>query len=156
MKKVKWFIALIFLVVSPVLMPSLGLTQDVVEKRLKLMENNFDALKAIRAAEKEKDYSTLQVKAKEIVGNMGRVLDLFPKGSTSDKSFASPTIWDKWDEFGKSASKTKAAAEELVSAAAAKDDAKVKVQVKAIGGMTSGACGGCHLSFNTKRMKKAK
>jgi cytochrome c556 len=143
--------ALVFVLL---LIPNLGQAQDVIEKRQKLMESNIDALKAIRAAEKEKDYNTIQAKAKEISGNMSRVADLFPKGSISEKSDAHPAIWERWDDFSKSAVKTKAAAEALQKAAAAKDEAQVNTQVKALGGMTSGACGECHLSFNKKRMKK--
>lgn len=136
------------------LIPALGHAQDVIEKRNKLMESTNDALKAIRAAAKEKDYDTLEARAKEIMDNMGMVLDLFPKGSLSEDSEAHPDIWVKWDEFSKHPGKVKEAAEGLRKAAAAKDDAQVVTQVKAIGGLRSGACGGCHLSFNKKRMKK--
>ena len=147
---------ILVMALSLLLIPTLGLSQDVIEKRQKLMESNLDALKAVRAAEKEKDYSTLEVKAKEIMENMGKLLDLFPKDSISEKSDAHPAIWERWDEFSKHPGKVKAAAEALRKAAAAKDDAEIKVQVKAIGGLGSGACGGCHLSFNKKRMKKSK
>lgn len=155
MKKTTLSVALILMVLSLLLLPTLGMgQQDVIEKRQKLMESNNDANKAIRAAEKEKDYATLEVKAKEIMDNIGKLLDLFPKGSISEKSDAHPDIWERWDEFSKHPGKVKAAAEGLYKAAQAKDDAKIKVQVKAIGGLGSGACGDCHLSFNKKRMKK--
>ena len=139
---------------SLLLIPTPGLPQDVIEQREKLMESNDKAVKAIRAAAKEKDYATLEVKAKEIMDSMGTVLDLFPKGSISEKSEAHPDIWDKWDEFSKHPGKVKAVAEALRKAAAAKDDAQINAQVKAMGGLGSGACGGCHVSFNKKRMKK--
>lgn len=154
MKKAIRLSGLIFMALFPLLIPNLGLTQDVIEKRVKLMESNLDALKAIRVGEKEKDYATVQIKAKEIVDNLSKVLDLFPKGSISEKSEAHPAIWEKWDEFSKQSVKTRATAEALRKAAEAKDEAQINVQVKAIGGMTSGACGECHLSFNKKRMKK--
>lgn len=140
---------------SLLLIPAPGLTQDVIEQREKLMESNDKAVKAIRAAAKEMDYATLQVKAKEIMESMGKMLDLFPKGSVSEKSNAHPDIWDRWDEFSKHPEKVNAAVEGLAKAAAAKDDAQIQAQVKAIGGLGSGACGGCHLSFNKKRMKKS-
>jgi cytochrome c556 len=140
---------------SLLLIPILGYAQDVIEKRQKLMESNNDANKAIRAAAKQMDYATLEVKAKEIRDSMDTVLDLFPKGSISEKSEAHPDIWDKWDEFSKHPGKVKAVAEALREAAAAKDDAQINAQVKAMGGLSSGACGGCHLSFNKKRMKKS-
>ena len=137
-----------------ILIPTLGHAQGVIEKRQKLMESNDDANKAIRVAAKEKDYATLEVKAKEIMDGMDTLLDLFPKGSLSAKSEAHPDIWEKWDEFTKHTGRVKEAAAALQKAAAVKDDAQISAQVKAIGGLASGACGGCHLSFNKKRMKK--
>ncbi|HLE93150.1 MAG TPA: cytochrome c [Sulfuricaulis sp.] len=146
--------AIAVIALSLLLIPTLGYAQDVIEKRQKLMESNDDANKAIRAAAKVKDYATLEVKAKVIMDNMGTVLDFFPKGSISETSEAHPDIWDKWDEFSKHPGKVKAVAEALRKAAAAKDDAQINAQVKAMGGLGSGACGGCHVSFNKKRMKK--
>ena len=146
--------AIAVIALSLLLIPTLGYAQDVIEKRQKLMESNDDANKAIRAAAKVKDYATLEVKAKVIMDNMGTVLDLFPKGSISETSEAHPDIWDKWDEFSKHPGKVKAVAEALRKATAAKDDAQINAQVKAMGGLGSGACGGCHVSFNKKRMKK--
>lgn len=147
-------LASIVLIALSFLIPRQGLSQDVVEKRQELMDSNYKAMKAIRVAAKEKDYATLQVDAKVIIDNMGKLLDLFPEGSTSEN--AHPNIWKNWDEFSKGPGKVKAAAEAIAKAAAAKDDAQLKVQVKALGGMRSGGCGGCHVSFNKKRMKKGK
>jgi cytochrome c556 len=142
------------IVLALFLIPAPALSQNVIEQREKLMESNLDALKLIRAAAKQSDYATLQAKGKEIVAAMDKVPDLFPKGSLSENSNAVPEIWEKWDEFREHARKTRAAAEGLVKAAAAQNNAQVQEQVKAIGSMTGGACGGCHLSFNKKRMKK--
>ena len=137
------------------LLPVLGQAQSVIDKRQQIMEDNDEANKAIRAALKEKDYATIEAKAKLIADSMGPdLLNLFPKGSLSEKSEAHPDIWTKWDQFTKDLTKTKDVAESLRKAAAAKDEAEVSAQVKAMGGLGSGACGGCHLSFNKKRMKK--
>ena len=146
--------AIAVIALSLLLIPALGYAQDVIEKRQKLMESNDDANKAIRAAAKQMDYATLEAKAKEIRDSMDTLLDLFPKGSLSEESEAHPDIWDKWDEFSKHPGTVKAVAEALRKAAAAKDDAQINAQVKAMGGLGSGACGGCHVSFNKKRMKK--
>jgi cytochrome c556 len=154
MKHIMLSTTITVIALSLLLIPTPGLPQDVIEQREKLMESNDNANKAIRAAAKEKDYATLEVKAKDIMENMDKMLDLFTKGSISEKSNAHPDIWDKWDEFSKHPAKVKEAAEALRKAAAAKDDAQINAQVKAIGGLSSGACGGCHLSFNKKRMKK--
>ncbi len=155
MKNIMLSTTITVIALSLLLIPTLGYAQDVIEKRQKLMESNNDANKAIRAAAKQMDYATLEVKAKEIRDSMDTVLDLFPKGSISEESEAHPDIWDRWDEFSKHPGKVKAVAEALRKAAAAKDDAQINAQVKAMGGLGSGACGGCHLSFNKKRMKKS-
>lgn len=154
MKKSMLSTTLALTALSLLLIPTPGLPQDVIEQREKLMESNDKAVKAIRVAAKEMDYTTLQVKAKDIMDSMDRMLDLFPKGSISEKSNAHPDIWDRWDEFSKHPGKVREAAEALQKAAAAKDGAQISAQVKALGGLGSGACGGCHLSFNKKRMKK--
>lgn len=123
--------------------------QEVIEKRQKLMKSNSAATKAIKGAVKAKDYATIETKAKDIMGNMDQVLDLFPKGSTSEKSKAKPDIWDKWDEFSKNPGKVKKAAGELAEAAKAKDDAAVGAKVKALGA----ACGACHKAFRAEKKK---
>ena len=137
------------------LIPVLGFAQDVIMKRQDLMDSADDANKAIRAAAKQKDYATIEDRAQEIAESMRTLHELFPKGSLAEKSEAHPDIWSKWDEFRKHQRTAIETAEALRKAAATKDDAQVAVQVKAMGGMRSGACGGCHLSFNKKRVKKA-
>ena len=154
MKKGMLSTTIILAALALLLIPTPGLPQDAIEQRDKLMKSTDKALKAVRAAAKQMDYATLQVRAKEIVDNMGRMLDLFPEGSLSEDSNAHPSIWDKWDEFSKHRDKVREAAENVARAAAAQDDAQILAQVKVIGGMSSGGCGGCHVSFNKKRMKK--
>lgn len=152
MKNGKQSTGMALIVLSLLLVPAPALSQNVVDQREDLMEASGEAVKAIRDAAKQKDYAILQTKANEIVANMGKVLELFPKGSTSEN--AHPDIWVKWDEFSKHPGRVSAAAEGIAKAAAAQNDAEIAAQVKALGGMGSGACGGCHLSFNKKRMKK--
>jgi cytochrome c556 len=122
--------------------------QDVIEKRQKLMKSNGAAAKAIKGAVETKDYATIETKAKDIMGNMDKVLDLFPKDSTSEKSRALPAIWEKWDEFSKNPGKVKKAASDLADAAKAKDE-KIGEKVKALGD----ACGGCHKNFRAEEKK---
>jgi cytochrome c556 len=136
------------------LLPAPGYAQDVITKRNDLMESANEANRAIREAAKQKDYVTIDMMAQEIIDYMKNMAELFPKGSVSEKSLAHPDIWVKWDEFRKHERNVIEAAEGLRKAAAARDDAQIAKQVKAIGGLGSGACGGCHLSFNKKRMKK--
>jgi cytochrome c556 len=126
--------------------------EDVVKKRKAFMEKNYDELKAIKKAVEEKDYATIQVKAREIMGNMDTLVDYFPKNSITEKSRAKPEIWEKFDEFKKIPVKVKDVADGLAKAAAAKDQARVETQFKALGSESpfkSGACYECHKDFRT-------
>jgi cytochrome c556 len=130
--------------------------EDVIKERKKIMKSNNKQVKTIKKALVEKDFATIESSAKVIVGNMDKVLDLFPKGSTSEKSRAKSEIWKKWDEFSEIRDKEKAAAGALAKAAAAKDEAEVEVQAKAVGEFRKGACGNCHKTFLKPKKKKKK
>ncbi|SRR5712692_1761369 len=113
---------------------------DVIEKRQNLMKGNSAATKAIKAAVETKDYATVEAKAREIMGNAEKIVDLFPKGSTQGKTKAKAEIWEKFDDFKKNPVNLRKAASELADAAKAKDDEAVTVKVKALGDV----CGACH------------
>ena len=121
--------------------------EEAISKRKALMSSNSKDAKAIAEAAKEKDYATIELKAKEIVGNLDKVGSLFPKGSTSEKSRAHPDIWVKTDEFKNDLANARKAAEGLSKAAAAKNEAEVNVKVKELGNPREGACGECHKMF---------
>ena len=129
---------------------------DVIKKRKQLMKSNNRQVKTIKKALVKKDFATIESSAKVIVGNMDKVLDLFPKGSTSEKSRAKSEIWEKWVEFSERRGKLKTAAGALAKAAAAKDEAEVEVQAKAVGEFRKGACGNCHKTFLKPKKKKKK
>lgn len=118
------------------------------------MKSNNRQVKIIKKAITAKDFAAVEASANLIVSNMGKVLDLFPKGSTSKKSKAKAEIWEKWDEFTQIRDKVKQAAEALAKAAAAKDEAEVSLQAAKVGAWKSGACGSCHKSFYKPRKKK--
>ena len=122
---------------------------DVISTRKALMSSNGKDAKAIADAAKEKDYATIETKAKEIVGNLDAVVKLFPEGSTSEKSRAHPDIWVKNDEFKNKAANARKAAEALSKAAASKNEAEVNIKVKELGNPREGACGDCHKLFRT-------
>ncbi|HEY1373516.1 MAG TPA: cytochrome c [Candidatus Binatia bacterium] len=140
----------LFLTLAVVLIvPQAFAQQDVIEKRQKLMKGNGADAKAIKGALESKDYATIETKAKDIGNNMDKVNDLFPKGSTSDKSRALPAIWEKWDDFSKHPGQVKKAANDVAAAAKAKDDAALPAKVKALGD----ACGSCHKNFRAEEKK---
>jgi cytochrome c556 len=121
--------------------------EDVIDKRKALMKANSADVKAIGKAAEEKDYATVELKAKDIMGAMDKVPVLFPKGSISENSRAHPDIWEKPDEFKKAATKVRQTAEALSKAAAAKNEADVNLKVKDLGNVREGACGNCHKTF---------
>lgn len=119
-----------------------------IQKRRILMETNNDAVvKSLSKAVKEGNFAEIPLKTKEIMDNMDKVLELFPKGSLSEKSRAKAEIWEKWDEFSKEPGKVKKAAQALGDAAKAKDEAEVNAKLKALGD----ACASCHNSFRAPR-----
>lgn len=120
---------------------------EVIEQRQKLMKSNGEATKAIKAAAAAKDYATVQAKAKDIIANGDKVLDIFRKEATQGKTKAKPEIWDKWEEFSKNPAKVKKAASELADAAKSKDDGAITVKVKALGD----ACASCHKVFRAEK-----
>jgi cytochrome c556 len=157
LQKITWVLSLT--VLSALASSQLLAQEDVIKKRKAFMEDNYDGLKAIKKAVQEKDYATTEVKAKEIMGNMDKLLAHFPKGSTSEKSRAKEEIWEKWDEFSKIPLKVKDVAGALAKAAAAKDEAEVQVRFKALGPESpfrSGACYECHDAYLKPRKPAGK
>ncbi len=146
----------LFAILSLFISSQLFAQQDVIKKRKHFMDGNYDALKAIKRAVPKKDYATIEIKAKDIMGNMDKLVDFFPKGSTSDDSRALPVIWQKWDEFSKLPLKVKDVAGALAKAAAAKDEGEVQAEFKALGPdgpFRSGACYECHKEFRSAKKK---
>lgn len=140
-----------FLTVFCLLLTSPVLAQeDMYNQRKKFMDADYDDLKAIKKAVEQKDYPTVEIKAREIMGSMDKLVDYFPKGVQSEKSRAKLEIWQRWDEFSNLPTKVKDTAGALAKAAAAKDDAAVQAQFKALGPdspFRSGACFECHKEF---------
>ena len=140
------FLGLLSLVISSQVFAQ----EEEIKKRRLFMESNSDAAaKAIKKAVAAKDYPTIELKAKEIMGNMDKLLDHFPKGSLSAKSRAKPEIWERWDEFSKHPGNVKKAAQDLADAAKAGDEEGVNSKVKALGA----ACKGCHEPFRAEKKK---
>lgn len=120
---------------------------DVIEKRQKAMKGNSADVKAIKGAVESKDYATIETKAKDIMGTADKIPSLFPKGSTAGKTKATPAIWEKSDEFAKSAKNLSKASGELAAAAKSKDDSAVAEKFKAVGE----ACSSCHKAFRAEK-----
>ena len=121
--------------------------QSDVEKRQALMKSNGADAKAIKAAVDTKDYATVEAKAKDISGNAEKIVALFPKGSNTGKTKATAAIWEKPDEFAKSAKNMGKAANELAAAAKSGNETDVSVKVKALGD----SCNSCHKAFRAEK-----
>ncbi len=120
---------------------------DVNEKRQALMKGQSAAAKAVKGAVEAKEYATIETKAKDLMGSAAKIVDYFPKGSTTGKTKARAEIWEKWDDFGQSAKNLRTAASELADAAKAKDDGAIGVKVKAV----SGVCSSCHKAYRADK-----
>jgi cytochrome c556 len=120
---------------------------DVIEKRQKLMKSNSAAAKAIKGAVDAKDYATIELKAKDIMGNAEQIPSLFPKGSTKGKTKAKAEIWGNHDDFVKHAKTLGKTASEIAAAAKAGNDAEMNVKLKALGD----TCNSCHKQFRAAK-----
>ena len=120
---------------------------DVIEKRQQLMKGQSADAKAIKGAVESKDYATVEAKAKDLMGSSAKIVDVFPKGSTTGKTKATAAIWEKWDDFGANAKNLSKAAGELAAAAKSGDAGAVDAKVKAV----NGACVNCHKAFRADK-----
>lgn len=143
----KFYWGAFFALLSLVISTELFAQADVVDKRQQLMKDNGAATKAIKAAADAKDYATIEAKAKDIISNGDKVLDLFRKDRTAEKTKAKAEIWENWDEFGNNPRKVKKAAGELADAARTRDDQAITKKVKALGD----ACASCHKAFRAQK-----
>jgi cytochrome c556 len=124
--------------------------EDVIAKRKAIMRANNDAVsKVFKKAVEEKDYATIELKAKDIMSGMEATPALFPKGVTDEKSRAHPDIWTKTDDFKNRAQNARKVAEGLAKAAAAKNESEVNVKIKELGNNREGACGDCHKIYRS-------
>jgi cytochrome c556 len=125
--------------------------KDAIAFRAYLMENIGDNAKELNDKLKAGQHAAVKVNAQAIALHATRIPDLFPKGSTSETSKAKEEIWQKWDEFVKSAETLRSEADQLaVTAADGKVDT-VGAQAKKV----FGACKGCHDNFRKPEKKES-
>jgi len=125
--------------------------KDPIAFRAYLMENIGDNAKELNDKLKAGQFAAVKVNAQAIALHATRIPDLFPQGSTSETSKAKEEIWQKWDEFVKSAETLRSEADQLaVTAADGKTDA-VGAQAKKV----FGACKGCHDGFRKPEKQEA-
>jgi cytochrome c556 len=119
--------------------------KDVIAFRTYLMENVGDNAKELNDKIKAGKLKEAKLNAQAIALHSTRIADLFPKGSMSETSRAKAEIWQKWDEFEKSAGVLRNEADQLALVIADGKADAVKEQLKKV----FGACKSCHDSFRT-------
>jgi cytochrome c556 len=116
------------------------------ETRQKFMKANSADAKAIKAAVEAKDYATVETKAKDIMGRADQIA-LFPKGSKTGKTRAKAEIWEKSDDFVKTAKSLGKSAGELAAAAKNHDETAMGVKFKEL----NDTCNSCHTNFRAAK-----
>jgi len=117
--------------------------EEIISKRQEIMKTNAANVRELRNKEKDGKIKEIAVNAQAIADNLERETNLFPEGSTSDKSRAKPEIWKERAKFDQLYKDTIAAARQLQRLASAGDAAGVKVQIAKLGD----ACTACHTPF---------
>jgi cytochrome c556 len=117
--------------------------KDSIAFRTYLMENIGDNAEELNNKVKAGKIKAAKVNAQAIALHATRIPELFPKGSTSEKSRAKDEIWQKWDEFVKSAETLRTDVDQLAVMTADGTADAVGGQVKKV----FGGCKSCHDSF---------
>lgn len=126
-------------------------SKEVIAFRAYLMENIGDNAKELNDKVKAGKAAAAKVNAQAIALHATRITELFPKGSTSETSKAKPEIWEKWDEFEKSAGTLQKETDQLVVMLPEGKADEVSGQLKRV----FGACKSCHDNFRKPEKKEA-
>lgn len=117
--------------------------KDVIAFRTYLMENIGDNTKEMSDKVKAGKIKQAKVNAQAIALHSLRIVDLFPKGSTSETSRAKEEIWQKWDEFVKASETFRTEVDQFAMLAGEGKADEAKQQIKKV----FGGCKSCHDSF---------
>lgn len=124
-----------------VLASGTDLPEGPIRDRHELMEDVGANAKKLGKALKEKDRGTVLATAKALHEAAGKVLPLFPKGSTHPESRSLDKIWTDWAGF--EAANQKFVDSTLALANAAVGSESMDAQGKAV----FDSCKGCHDSY---------
>jgi len=123
---------------------------DPIAFRAYLMENVGANAKELNDKIKAGKIAAAKLNAQAIALHSTRIPELFPQGSTSATSRAKDEIWQKWDEFVKSAETLRGEADQLALVVADGKADAAGAQLKKV----FGACKGCHDSFRKPDKKE--
>jgi cytochrome c556 len=124
-----------------------------LDARIATMKAQGKDMGAVKAFTEDKgDLAAAQAAGADLVTQVGKIPDLFPKntGMTAmpGKSFAKDAIWTDWDKFLAAAKTAKEKAEALNTALKGGDKAAITA---AFGDMGKNGCGACHEPFREKK-----
>jgi len=125
----------------------------VLDSRSATMKAQGKDMGAIKAFTEDKgDLAAAQAAGADLVIQVGKIPDLFPKntGITAfpGKSYARDAIWTDWDKFLADAKTASAKADALNTALKGGDKAAITA---AFGDMGKNGCGACHEPFREKK-----
>lgn len=118
-----------------------------IRDRHELMEGIGKNAKTIGDAMKSGKFEPVGPAADAIHTSAGKVLALFPKGSTHEHSRAKPEIWQQWDKFESGVQALATASAELAAAAKAGSGVPDAAQ------KMFGTCKACHDQFRVPEKK---
>jgi cytochrome c556 len=118
-----------------------------IRDRHELMEGIGKNAKTIGDALKSGKHDPIATSAEAIQASAGKILGLFPAGSTDKKSRAKPEIWTDWAKFEKLSKELATTAGDLAVAAKSGGDASTAANTM------FGSCKSCHDAFRAPEKK---
>jgi cytochrome c556 len=125
----------------------------ILDARQSVMKAQGKDMTAIKAYIDDKaDLMSAQAAGADLVTQVGKILDLFPKGTGMTefpgKSYARPVIWTEWDKF---AAQAKTASEKAAALSVALKGGDKAMITAAFGDMGKNGCGACHEPYREKK-----
>jgi cytochrome c556 len=125
----------------------------IVDTRQSVMKAQGKDMTAIKAYIDDKaDLMSAQAAGTDLVTQVGKIPDLFPKGTGMTefpgKSYAKPAIWTDGDKF---TAQAKTASEKAAALSAALKGGDKAMITAAFGDMGKNGCGACHEPYREKK-----
>jgi cytochrome c556 len=113
--------------------------EQLVATRVAMMKENGRILRGAKRLEGAEAVAA----ANTVLKNFTRFPSLFPEGSLTPDSRATPKIWQNWADFTKRMAEEKANAQAMLAAAKAGDQDKYEAAISAL----TRRCSSCHLAY---------
>jgi cytochrome c556 len=121
----------------------------VTKERMDAMEEMAKIMKVITQRVKaNRDLGSIKADAQTIQDLAGKIISVFPPGTTQHPSEAKPVIWQNWSDF-----EAKAGALATESGKLAETDARDAKSIAAQVRVVSQACSACHELYRVKSPK---